>query len=77
MVSLVFKVNSITGLILFKTRSSSLGFLKKNMRNFQKLNMICLKILFFMFFANFIFVDLHLKIHPAVHLNTSKALTSL
>ena len=36
----------------------------------------CLKIFFFMFFANFIFV-LHLKIHPAVHLNTSKALTSL
>ena len=30
-----------------------------------------------MFLANFIFVVSHLKIHPAVHLNTSKALTSL
>ena len=32
---------------------------------------------FFMFLANFIFVVSHLKIHSAVHLNTSKALTSL
>ena len=32
---------------------------------------------FFMFLANFIFAVLHLKIHPAVHLNTSKALKSL
>ena len=30
-----------------------------------------------MFFANLIFVVSHLIIHPAVHLNTSKALTSL
>ena len=30
-----------------------------------------------MFLANFIFVVSHLKIHPVVHLNTSKALTSL
>ena len=29
-----------------------------------------------MFLANFIFVVSHLKIHPAVSLNTSKALTS-
>ena len=36
----------------------------------------CLKINFFMFFANFIFVVSSLKIHPAVHLNTSKALAS-
>ena len=35
----------------------------------------CLKINFFIFFANFIFVVSNLKIHPAVHLNTSKALT--
>ena len=31
----------------------------------------------FMFLANFIFVVSHLKVHPTVHLNTSKALTSL
>ena len=36
-----------------------------------------LKILLFMYLADFIFVVSHLKIHPAVHLNTSKALTSL
>ena len=30
-----------------------------------------------MFLANFISVISHLKIHPAVHLNTAKALTSL
>ena len=30
-----------------------------------------------MFLANFIFFVSHLKIHPAVHLNASKALTSL
>ena len=29
-----------------------------------------------MFLANFIFVVSHLKTHPAVHLNTLKALTS-
>ena len=32
---------------------------------------------FFMFSAYFIFVVLHLKIHPVLHLNASKALTSL
>ena len=32
---------------------------------------------FFMFFAHFIFVVSHLKIQQAVHLSTSKALTSL
>ena len=32
---------------------------------------------FFMFLANLNFVVSHSKIHPAVHLNTSKALTSL
>ena len=32
---------------------------------------------FFMFFGNFIFVVSNLKTHPAVHINTSKALTSL
>ena len=37
----------------------------------------CLKILRFMLFANLIFVASHLEIHPAVHLNTVKALTSL
>ena len=31
----------------------------------------------FMFLTNFIFAVSHLKIHPAVNLNTSKALTSL
>ena len=30
-----------------------------------------------MFLANFSFVVSHLEIHPAVHLNTSKALKSL
>ena len=37
----------------------------------------CLKIHFFMFLANFIFFVSHLKIHPAAHLNTLKALMSL
>ena len=32
----------------------------------------CLKINFLCFLANLIFVVSHLKIHPAVHLNTSK-----
>ena len=32
---------------------------------------------FFMFLAHFIFVVSHLKIHPAVHFNTLKAMTSL
>ena len=32
---------------------------------------------FSMFLANFIFAVSHLKIRPAVHLNTSKDLTSL
>ena len=36
-----------------------------------------LKNRFFMFLANFIFVVSQLKIHPAVHLNTSTALISL
>ena len=39
--------------------------------------MFLLKNPFFMFLANFIVVTLHLKIHSAVHLNISKALTSL
>ena len=39
--------------------------------------MFLLKNPFFMFLANFIFAALHLKIQPAVHLNTSKTLTSL
>ena len=30
-----------------------------------------------MFLANFIFVVSYLKIYPAIHLNTSKGLTSL
>ena len=30
-----------------------------------------------MFFANFVFVVSHLKIHPAVHLNNSNAKMSL
>ena len=64
--------------------------LKGNVRNFQKLKKrkylikyyikqkrFCLKIHLFMFLAYFIFVISQLKIHPAVHLNTSKALTSL
>ena len=38
---------------------------------------VLLKNGFFMLLANLIFVASHLKIHPAVHLNTSKALTSL
>ena len=32
---------------------------------------------FFMFLANLIFIVLYLKIHPAIHLSTLKALTSL
>ena len=32
---------------------------------------------FVMFLANFIFVASNLKVNPAVHLNTSKALTLL
>ena len=39
--------------------------------------MFLLKNQFFMFLANFISVVSHLKIHPAVHLNTLKALVSL
>ena len=39
--------------------------------------MFYLKIIFLMFFANFIFVVSHLKILPAVHLNTLKAMISL
>ena len=39
--------------------------------------MFYLKIIFFTFFANFIFVVSHLKILPAVHLNTLKAMISL
>ena len=31
----------------------------------------------FMFFANFIFLVSHLKLHPAVHVNTSNVLTLL
>ena len=39
---------------------------------------VLLKVFFSLIFvANFIFVVPHLKIHPAVYLNTSKALTSL
>ena len=37
----------------------------------------CLKGLFCMFLAKFIFFVSHLKIDPAVHLNTLNALTSL
>ena len=33
-------------------------------------NSLCLRILYFMFSANFIFVS-HLKIYPAVYLNTN------
>ena len=40
-------------------------------------NMFLLKNPFFMFLANFIFVVSQLKIHPAVHLSTSKVLTIL
>ena len=29
-----------------------------------------------MFLANLVFVDSHLEVHPAAHLNNSKALTS-
>ena len=63
-------------------------YLKENVRNFQKLKKrkylikyhitlksFCLS-LFPMFLANLVFVS-HLKINPAVRLNTSKALTSL
>ena len=61
--------------------------LKENIRNFQKLNIFnkisyyakkfLLKNPFFKLLADFVFVVSHLKLHPAVHLNTSKALTSL
>ena len=59
--------------------------LKKNARNFEKLNIsfdkitktFLLKNAFFLFFANYIFVVSHFKIHPSVHLNASKALTAL
>ena len=37
----------------------------------------CLKIIFFNDFSKLNFVGSFLKIHPAVHLNTSKAPTSL
>ena len=36
----------------------------------------CLKTHFSMFLANLVFVVSHLKIQPAAHLNTLKALTS-
>ena len=36
-----------------------------------------LKNRFLSFLANFIFVASHLKVQPAIHLSTSKALTSL
>ena len=39
--------------------------------------MLFLKNPFFTFLANFIFVVSHFKKHPAVHLNTLKALTPL
>ena len=39
--------------------------------------MFLLKIPFFMFLANFIFVVSHFKIYPPVQLNTSEALMSL
>ena len=39
--------------------------------------MFLLKNAFLMSLANYIFVVSHLKKHPAVHLNTLKALTSL
>ena len=39
--------------------------------------MFLLKVNFLMFLGDFIFVVSHLEIHPAVHLNTSKALMSL
>ena len=39
--------------------------------------MFLLKNPFFMFLTNLIFVVSHLKIQPAVNLNTSKALMSL
>ena len=66
----------------------SLSNLKENVRNFKKLNKYLIKYCiiqksfklkkpFFMFFAKFIFIFSHLKIHPTGHLNTSKALTSL
>ena len=64
--------------------------LKRIVRNFQKLKenkylmkiyviqkSFCLKIHSSVSLANFIFIVSHLKIHPAVHLNTSKALMSL
>ena len=66
-------------------------FFKGKLKNFKNLTQhlikyyiiqknFCLKIHFYVLkyvSANFIFVVLHLKIHPAIHLNTSKALTSL
>ena len=51
-----------------------------NERNKQVILKSCvfsLKIQFLRFLANFVFVVSHLKIHPAVHLNISKVLTSL
>ena len=55
----------------------------KNLNNYINLNKILhyktsffLKIHFFLFLASFIFVASLLKIQAAVHLNTSKALTS-
>ena len=56
--------------------------LKKNARNFEKLDISFDKItktfllknaFFLLFFANYIFVVSHFKIHPSVHLNASKS----
>ena len=41
------------------------------------LKKVLLKNPFFVLFAIFVFVVSHLKVYPAVHLNTSKALRSL
>ena len=55
--------------------------LKGERKTFSKILHYTKKVLlkngFFMLLANLIFVASHLKIHPAVHLNTSKVLTSL
>ena len=82
--------NKYQSKVTTQVRNKHLDYLKENVKNFQKLKQhkylikfyiiqksFCLKILFCVFLANFIFVVSHFKIHPAVHLNTSKALTSL
>ena len=85
----LIKKETPTHLSFCEFRRNFSAFLKGNVRNFQKLKQykylikycilqkrLCLKIYFFVFLANFIFVVSHLEIHPALYLNTWKVMTS-